>query len=191
MAISHTNEWIQAIKVMALHGLSADAWQRFSDKGYKHYLMTELGFKYNMMDLQAAMGIHQIKKIDRFWERRKQIWEFYMDQLKDQPISLPAPVGKNQKHGYHLFTIGVDKQRTSISRDQFLEDMTKRKIGVGVHYCAIPEHPYYQKRFGWKPSDVVHAASYGAQTVSIPISPKLTQQDLEDVIEAVVDILNP
>ncbi len=189
MAISHTSEWIQAIKVMALHGLSADAWQRFSDKGYKHYLMTELGFKYNMMDLQAAMGIHQIKKIDRFWERRAQIWRFYMEQLQSLPVSLPAPAGPDQKHAYHLFTIGIDAEKTGISRDQFLDEMTKRKIGVGVHYCAIPEHPYYQKRFGWKALDFLNAASYGSQTVSIPISPKLTDQDLTDVVEAVSDIL--
>ena len=190
MAVAHKSDWIQTIKVMALHGLSADAWQRFSDKGYKHYFMTELGFKYNMMDLQAAMGIHQIKKIDLFWQRRSQIWQFYMDRLKSLPVGLPAPVDPGSKHAYHLFTIEIDPSKAGVSRDRFLEEMTKRKIGVGVHYCAIPEHPYYQKRFGWRSEDFVHAARYGSQTVSIPISPKLTDRDLEDVVEAVSDILS-
>jgi len=191
MVISQNPELIQSIKVMALHGLNADAWQRFSDKGYKHYLMTHIGFKYNMMDLQAAIGIHQLNKVNRFWKRRAQIWKFYQDRLKHLPVILPTQAGDDIKHGYHLFTLRINPEATAVSRDDFLEEMTKRKIGVGVHYRAIPEHPYYQQTFGWKTSDFPHAFKYGSETVSIPISPKLTNRDIEDVVEAVSDILNP
>ncbi len=189
MVISRTPSLIDGIKVMALHGLNADAWQRFSDKGYKHYLMTSLGFKYNMMDLQASIGIHQLKKIDQFRKWRERIWGLYMRHLQRFPIGLPAPVETDTAHGYHLFTIRIDPARTGIARDAFLEEMTRRKIGVGVHYRAIPEHPYYQKTFGWRPVDFPHAFKYGSETVSIPISPKLSDRDVGDVLNAIGDIL--
>lgn len=189
MVIGQNRQLIESIKIMALHGLSSDAWQRFSDKGYKHYFMTALGFKYNMMDLQAGIGIHQLKKIKKFWKRRAEIWQFYSDNLKKLPIDLPAPVDQNTVHGYHLFTIQINPAKTSITRDQFLEKMTQQKIGVGVHYRSIPEHPYYQEQFGWRSSDYPHSLKYGSETVSLPISPKLSDQDTKDVVNAVSEIL--
>lgn len=191
MVISQDSRLIESIKTMALHGLDADAWKRFSDEGYKHYLVTQIGFKYNMMDLQAAIGIHQLKKVDRFWNRRSEIWNFYMENLKKFPLKLPAPIEQNTKHAYHLFTIEIDPKQTGITRDEFLAEITKRNIGVGVHYLTIPEHPYYQRTFSWNPLDFPHAHKYGSQTVSIPISPKLTDQDLKDVVDAISDILAP
>jgi len=88
-----------------------------------------------------------------------------------------------------LFTVGINQEKTGMSRDQFLEQMTKRNIGTGVHYLAIPEHPFYQKEFGWNPSDYPHAQHYGRETVSLPISPKLSNQDFDDIVHAVKDIL--
>ena len=173
------------IKVLALHGMSKDAWKRFSDSGYRHYQVVDAGFKYNMMDLQAAIGIHQLKRIEPYWKRRQEIWKRYNEALARLPVELPADPEPQTRHAYHLYTILVEEHRTGVTRDAFLEAMTAENIGIGVHYRSIPEHPFYQDRFGWKPEDYPHAMRIGRQTVSLPLSPKLSDGDVEDLIEAV------
>lgn len=177
------------IKVFGLHGMSKDAWKRFGDEGYKHYQVVECGFKYNMMDIQAAIGIHQLQRIECYWERRKQIWRRYNEAFAGLPLGLPAEPEPDTRHAYHLYNILIDEARAGISRDGFLNAMTAENIGVGVHYLSIPEHPYYQQTFDWCPEDYPHAMRVGRQTVSLPISAKLTDVDVEDVIAAVVKIL--
>ena len=189
MVLSRDRERIARIKVLALHGMSRDAWKRFSDAGYKHYYVEEAGFKYNMMDLQAAIGIHQLKRVEAYWKRRREIWERYMEAFSDLPVGLPAPPEPDTRHAYHLFQIAINESRASISRDNFLDAMTAQRIGVGVHYLSIPEHPYYQRTFGWRPEDYPNAMRMGRQTVSLPLSPKLTDRDVADVITAVRQIL--
>ncbi|MEO8654122.1 MAG: DegT/DnrJ/EryC1/StrS family aminotransferase [Ramlibacter sp.] len=173
------------IKVLGLHGMSKDAWKRFADDGYKHYQVIEAGFKYNMMDLQAAIGLHQLQRIEAYWLRRQQIWERYNEVFADLPLELPAAPEPETRHAFHLYTVLIDEARTGITRDAFLDKMTKHHIGVGVHYLSVPEHPYYQTRFGWRPEQWPHAMRFGRQTVSLPISPRLTDGDVADVIEAV------
>ncbi len=177
------------VKTLALHGMSKDAWKRFGDEGYKHYYVTECGFKYNMMDIQAAIGIHQLKKIERYWQKRLEIWTKYNNAFRDLLIGLPAEPETDTRHAYHLYTILIDEAKAGISRDEFLNAMTARKIGVGVHYLSIPEHPYYQKTFGWKPEEYPNAMRVGRQTVSLPISAKMIDSDTDDVISAITEIL--
>lgn len=172
------------IKTLALHGMSKDAWKRFSDEGYKHYDVVECGFKYNMMDLQAAIGIHQLARVDKNWQRRQDIWETYKRALKELPVHLPAPVELGTRHAYHLYTILIDELECNVTRDQFLDKMTAQNIGVGVHYRSLPEHPHYQKTLGWQPEDYPCAARIGRQTVSLPLSADLTGKDVSDVIRA-------
>lgn len=188
MVITDKKEIAQRIKILSLHGMSSDAWRRFSDDGYKHYLVTEAGFKYNMMDLQAAIGIHQLSRIENSWYKRKSVWEYYNQHLKGLPIKLPSNIPDYVKHAYHLYTIQIGEE-ANISRDEFLVEMNKRKIGVGVHYLSIPEHPYYQTAFSWKPEDFPNALEIGRQTISLPISSKLTEEDLKRVVIAVKEIL--
>jgi dTDP-4-amino-4,6-dideoxygalactose transaminase len=190
MVLAQREGDIARIKVLGLHGMSKDAWKRFSDEGYKHYQVVECGYKYNMMDLQAAIGIHQLKRVERYWIRREEIWKRYNDAFSSLPIGHPVDPEPGTRHAYHLYTILVDKEKTGISRDGFLDAMTKKNIGVGVHYLSIPEHPYYQEKFSWKPQSYVNAMKIGRQTVSLPISAKLTDGDVEDVIEGVRESLN-
>ena len=173
------------IRILGLHGMSKDAWKRFSDEGYKHYQVVEAGFKYNMMDLQAAIGLHQLERVEPMWRRRQEIWRRYDAELADLPVTLPAPPAPETRHGLHLYTLLVDEARTGLSRDGFLDTMTAHHIGVGVHYLSITEHPYYRDRFGWRPEDFPNATRIGRQTVSIPLSAKLTDDDVGDVITAV------
>ena len=190
MILTGNEEYAVRIKTLALHGLSKDAWKRFSGEGYKHYFVVECGFKYNMIDLQAAIGIHQLKRIESYWRRRQEIWQKYNEAFADLPVTLPADPEPQTRHAYHLYTVLIDEKRCGISRDTFLDAMTAHNIGVGVHYLSIPEHPYYQKTFGWAPNDYPNAMRIGRQTVSLPLSAKLTDQDVQDVIKAVRIVLN-
>jgi dTDP-4-amino-4,6-dideoxygalactose transaminase len=185
MVLTKHAEDAARIKILGLHGMSKDAWKRFSDEGYKHYYVVECGFKYNMMDMQAAIGIHQLARVEQNWLKRQAIWNRYNTAFKNLPITTPATNTPNTRHGYHLYTILIDEQKTGINRDAFLDHMTKNNIGVGVHYLSIPEHPYYQQTYGWKPEDYPIAMKVGRKTVSLPISPQLTNDDAGDVIQAV------
>ena len=184
MVVGRSEEQIARAKMLALHGMSKDAWHRFSDSGYKHYQVVECGFKYNMMDMQAAIGIHQLARVERNWKRREAIWNNYNENLRDLPIALPAAPDSNTRHAYHLYTIMIDERRCGLARDAFLDAMNSQRIGTGVHYLSIAEHPYYQQRFGWRPEQWPHAMRAGRQTVSLPLSPKLTESDVERVIGA-------
>jgi dTDP-4-amino-4,6-dideoxygalactose transaminase len=177
------------VKVLSLHGMDKDAWKRFGNEGYKHYQVVEAGFKYNMMDLQAAIGVEQLKRVEPYWKRREQIWQRYNEAFADLPIGIPAPVEPDTRHAYHLYTVMVDDTRAGISRDNFLNAMTAQNVGSGVHYLSVPEHPFYQERYGWDPEDYPNALRIGRQTVSLPLSAKLTDDDVEDVISAVKVVL--
>ena len=177
------------LKILALHGMSKDAWRRFSDEGYKHYYVVDCGYKYNMMDIQAAIGLHQLHRIQINWERRREIWATYQSELSDLPLILPAPPDEETRHAYHLYTVLVDPQRAGLTRDQFITDVTAENIGVGVHYQSIPVHPYYQERLGWRPEHYPHSLRIGQQTVSLPLSAKLTNRDVSDVVHAVRKVL--
>jgi dTDP-4-amino-4,6-dideoxygalactose transaminase len=189
MVLTRREEDAARIKVLALHGMSQDAWKRFSDEGYKHYRVEECGFKYNMMDLQAAIGIHQLARVQKAWLRRQEVWNTYNQALAGLPLTLPGGWPPYVRHAYHLYTILIDKARTGVMRDEFLDAMTRENIGVGVHYLSLPEHPYYRRTFGWRPESYPNAYRIGQQTVSLPLSLKLSAQDVRDVIYGVKFII--
>lgn len=188
MVITDKSEYADKIKVLALHGMSKDAWRRFGDKGYKHYQVVYAGFKYNMMDIQAAIGIHQLPRIDKYWNRRKEIWNKYNGAFKNLPVFLPAPPEKNTRHAYHLYTLLLDVDNLNMTRDEFLEKMSGLNIGVGVHYIALHLYPFYKKTFNLRKGGFPNAEWISERTVSLPISTKLSDKDTEDVIDAVKEI---
>jgi dTDP-4-amino-4,6-dideoxygalactose transaminase len=190
MAVTRDPELASRIKQLALHGLSHDAWSRFSDAGYRHHMATEVGFKYNMTDIQAALGIHQLAALEQKWQLRAKLWDYYVCELADLPVTLPTPSASGTRHAYHLFTVLVDNTECGIERDHFLEEMTEKKIGVGVHYLSLPEHPVYRRLYGWRPEDYPNAMRIGRTTVSLPLSSKVTMQDVDDVVEAVRSVLS-
>jgi dTDP-4-amino-4,6-dideoxygalactose transaminase len=189
MVIAQREEDIARIKMLALHGMSKDAWRRFSDSGYKHYQVVECGFKYNMMDIQAAVGIHQLARVEKNWIRRSEIWCKYQDAFSGLPVTRPTESEQDTRHAYHLYTLQIDEECTGITRDAFLDAITKQQIGVGVHYLSIPEHPYYQQRFNWRPEDFPNAMQVGRQTVSLPLTAKLDWVEVERIISAVKGLI--
>jgi dTDP-4-amino-4,6-dideoxygalactose transaminase len=184
MVLTNSDDAQAKVKIQALHGLTRDAWNRFGDEGYRHYEVIDCGFKYNMTDMQAALGIHQLRRLEANWLRREAIWKRYTRELARLPVTLPAPAAANTRHSYHLYTLLIDPA-CGVTRDQFMKNMTECRIGVGVHYLSIPAHPYYRREFGWTPEDFPHAAKIGEQTISIPLSPRLSDADVADVIDAV------
>ncbi|MGE5401920.1 MAG: DegT/DnrJ/EryC1/StrS family aminotransferase [Ignavibacteriales bacterium] len=189
MVTTNDDELAAKIKIYALHGMSKDAWKRFSDDGYKHYQVLFPGFKYNMTDIQAALGIQQIKRIEKYSKRRREIWQRYKTELKDLPLLLPTEPSENTRHAYHLFTVLLDRDKAGISRDKLLAELHKRNIGTGVHYIALHLHPFYQEAFGYKAGDFPNAEFISERTLSIPFSAKLTDEDVSDVINALKEIL--
>jgi dTDP-4-amino-4,6-dideoxygalactose transaminase len=185
MIVARVEVDLEGIRALALHGLSRDAWSRFGDYGYRHYHALAVGFKYNMTDVQAAIGIHQLRRVEANWRRRRTIWSRYVEGLGRLPLGLPAAEEPSTRHAHHLYSVLVDECRTGIARDAFAEALHDLGIGVGVHYLSVPEHPIYQTRFGWRPEDYPVAMRIGRQTVSLPLGPGLTDADVERVIRAV------
>jgi len=181
MVIAKSADAINRIKTLALHGMSTDAWARFSDDGYKHYQVTEAGFKYNMMDLQAAIGIHQLRRIEDNWQKRRRLFDIYHDAFVDLPVQLPVADDSTGRPACHLYPILLEES-LPVSRDAFMMKAHQAGIGTGVHYLSIPTHRYYREKFGWKETDYPVAERIGRTTVSLPFSPSLTESEIARII---------
>jgi len=190
MLTTNNDEWASKVKMYGLHGMSRDAWKRFSDEGFKHYQVMMPGFKYNMMDLQASLGIHQMDRLGKYFERRKQIWNIYNEAFESLPVILPSLEEKNTVHARHLYTLLLDTDKLKISRDGIMDALIRENIGTGVHYVSLHLHPFYKESFDFKYDDFPNAAFISDRTISLPFSAKLTDQDVQDVIEGVKKVLN-
>ena len=189
MIITKKKKYYNRLKSLSLHGMDKGAYKRYGKSGYRHYDVNEFGFKYNMMDLQSSLGIHQLKRVEKNLSKRLKIWHMYCNGLKNLNIGLPIKLSKNIKHGLHLFIIQIEKKKLGLSRDQFINEMHKKKIGIGIHYRSIPEHSIYRKTFGWKKQDYPVAKKVGEQTISLPLSAKLTKTDVNRIIKSIKRIL--
>lgn len=189
MVIAREASDIERIKVHALHGMSKDAWHRFGDSGYRHYDVVAAGFKYNMMDLQAAIGLHQLRRIEKNLEARRVLREFYIAELSDLPVTLPVAPDGSSRHAHHLFPILVDLKLAGTDRDAMLDAMTNLGIGVGVHYRSISAHSFYADRFGFDPTDTPVSTRIGEQTVSLPFSSAVTVEQRERIVRAVRSVI--
>ncbi len=187
---TRNKKWADLIEMYALHGMSKGAWKRYSDKGYSHYLIKVPGYKYNMMDLQAGIGIQQFNKFEKMQKRRKEIWGMYNKAFSDLPLILPTPTEKDDVHAYHLYTILIKPEKLKINRDLFLKALHEENIGIGVHFISLHIHPYYKNLYKLQKNDFPNASFISDRTISLPLSGKLTNQDVSDVISAVRKIVN-
>jgi len=189
MILGRSQELVSRIKILALHGMSKDAWRRFGDEGFKHYEVVEAGFKYNMMDLQTALGIHQLRRVEQNWLRRHEIWDQYQRAFAGLPADRPAEPDADTRHAYHLYTLKIDEQACGVSRDALMSRLGEAGIGTGVHYRSLAQQPFYQETFGWRPEDYPVSTAFGDQTISLPLGPKLEDIDVERIIESVTAVL--
>lgn len=173
----------ERVEHLALHGLSLGAWQRFSDAGYKHYDASEAGFKFNMTDLNAALGIHQLPRLDPGIEYRSELWSRYDRLLEPLPVETPPPAGEEMRHARHLYQVLVNSE-SAAERDELLSLMTSSKIGVGVHYRAVHLHPYYRDKYDLDPAAFPVATDISNRTLSLPLGTNVTEADQDDVVDA-------
>lgn len=190
MVTTEDDEVASWIKVAGLHGMSKDAWKRYSDSGYRHYEVVFPGFKYNMMDLQASLGLHQLKRVEENWEKRRRLWDRYLGELKDLPLDLPPPVRAGDRHAYHLFIVEVQEEKLRMTRDEVMMALHKENIGTGIHYRAVHVHPYYRDRFGLTADDLPVSHRISERTLSLPFSTRLSEEDIEDTFFALRKVLS-
>lgn len=187
MVVTNRDDWADELRMKSLHGISRDAWKRFSAAGYQPYETIYPGYKFNMMDIQGALGIHQLARVEESLKVREKLWKLYDDAFRDIPqVEFPAKAMETgSRHARHLYVLWLRLDRLNITRDQFVDAMKAENIGTGVHYTALHLHQYYRETFGYKPGDMPNAEWIGERTISLPLSPSLSLQDAEDVIEAV------
>src|SRR5437773_1839367 len=189
MITTSDGDLAQRLRMLALHGMSRDAWNRYSAAGSWYYEVLEPGYKYNMTDIQASLGIHQLRKLNSFIERRRTIALRFDEAFADLPqIRTPRRL-PHRTHTFHIYAIHLDLDRLSIGRAQFIERMNQRGIGASVHFIPLHRHPYYMETYGYNGGQFPVADRLFEGLVSLPAYPKMTGQDVDDVIEAVRDIV--
>jgi len=187
--LTGNQEFIEKARMVSLHGMNRDAWKRYDKGGSWYYEVVFPGFKYNMTDLQASLGIWQLKKLERFQNRRRQIVKAYNEAFKkDEALEIPIE-RTNVEHAWHLYVLRLNLEALSINRDQFIEEMKNRNIGISVHFIPIHLHPYYRDKYNFKAEDFPIAFNNYQRMLSLPLNPSMTDQDTQDVIEAVQDIV--
>lgn len=182
-------ELIDEARMWSLHGMTRDAWKRYETEGTWYYEVVRPGYKYNMTDIQAAMGLQQLAKVDAFHARRLEIVARY-DAAFEPVEELEVPVVRvDADSAWHLYVLRLDLERLRIGRARFIEEMKARNIGASVHFIPVHMHPYYRERYGFVPDDFPVARRAYERLVSIPLHPRLTDADVDDVIEAVSEIV--
>lgn len=189
MVTTDREDWAELIRVLSLHGMSRGAWKRYSCSGYSHYQILHAGYKYNMMDIQAAMGIHQLAKLEAFLRRREQIWRTYDEAFSDLPIQLPAPPEQGTVHARHLYTPLLQLEHLRVDRDRVLEELRELGVGTGVHFISLHLQPFYQRTLGCKEEDFPNAMEISRRTLSLPLSARLTDGEVERVIRVFREVL--
>lgn len=171
-------------RLLSLHGMSRDAWKRYTEEGYKHWDIVCPGFKYNMTDMAACLGIHQLKKLPQFTADRKRLTEYYDKAFADlHDYLVPLKRRDYVESAYHLYVIQIKSENLNIDRDGMLDGLQKHKIGVGVHFRALHLHPWYQQRFGFQRGMLPATEYAGDRVLSLPLFTELSQADQDYIIE--------
>ena len=190
MVTTEIKSWAKKICSLRLHGLNADAWRRYGAGAPRHYEVISPGYKYNMMDIQAALGIHQLRKLDKNYTLRKKYFERYNEAFKDME-GIEVPIEKEYvKHAYHLYVIRIKRKALKVGRDEINRALRAENIGTGIHFVSLHRHPYYRKAFNYKANDFPVANDASSRVISLPLSPGLKPCDVEDTIRAVKKVFN-
>ncbi len=191
MLITKNKKIASRIKMMRLHGMSKDAWKRHlpenvSEKSkFQHYDVSELGLKYNMIDINASIGIEQLKKIEKNWKIRKKFYNLYISELKNLPLLFQNSNPYPSKHAHHLFTIILDKKKTKKKRDQLINYLKKNKIVVGINYRCVTDMSYYRKTLKWNDKTCKIAKKVGDNILSLPLHAPMTKSDIRYITKKI------
>jgi perosamine synthetase len=189
MATTDNPEWAKRMRMMSLHGISHDAWDRYTEQGSWYYEVLRPGYKYNMTDIAAALGIEQLKRCDDFYQARLRIAQRYDEGFADLP-EIETPVSSSGvQHAWHLYIIQLNPDRLRIDRRDFIKALNSRRVGTSVHFIPLHLHPFYKQTYGYQASDFPQASTAFARIISLPIYPMMTEQNVSDVIGAVRDLV--
>ncbi len=186
--LTGTDDFIDQARTLSLHGMSREAWSRYAAGGKWAYDIVAPGYKYNMTDIQAALGLQQLQRFEKMQQRRREIVAQYQDAFGRDPAFQTPVCHDHVRHAWHLYVLRINESELTIDRNQLIEEINARNIGTSVHFIPIHIHSYYANKYGWKPEDLPVALNSFNRMVSLPLSAKMTDQDVADVIEAVTDI---
>ena len=185
MITTDSDDLADRMRIMSLHGISRDAWKRFSAEGSWYYEILAPGYKYNMTDIAASLGIHQLARCDEFWELRQERARWYDAGLEGLPeVQLPR-LSSDLQHAWHLYVIQIVPEALSIDRNEFIRRLNSAGIGTSVHYTPLHMHPYYRDAWGYRPHDLPVARSAYDRIISLPLHPRLSRTDSDFVVETV------
>ena len=185
MITTEDDELAHHMRLLSLHGMSRDAWKRYTSAGSWYYEVVLPGYKANMTDIQAALGIHQLRRLDDFINVRQRYARLYNDAFADlQEVETPL-VRSGRNHVYHLYVIRLQLDRLAIDRAEFIENLKAQNIGTSLHFIPVHLHPFYQQRFGCRRGDLPQAEAIYDRIISLPLYPRMTEADVHDVIRAV------
>lgn len=189
MICTDNDSWAERCRIMALHGISKDAWKRYTAEGSWYYEIVAPGYKYNLTDIAAALGLAQLRKAEVMWKRRREIARRYNEAFREVPeLQIPADCEHSQ-HAWHLYMLRLNLEQLRIDRAEFIEELKRRNIGTSVHFIPLHVHPYYRETYGYRPEDFPVAYGEYQREISLPIYSKMTDEDVEDVIEAVLEVV--
>ncbi len=191
MITTNNKEYYERLKLFRTHGITKDKDKLLNYDGPWYYEMQELGYNYRLTDFQCALGLGQLKKIDKFIQRRREIVKKYNSEFKDIPeIKIPEinPIDSNPV--WHIYMIQLNLDRLKVDRREIFEALRAENIGVNVHYIPVHLQPYYQKRFGYRRGDFPKAENYYSRAITLPVFPKMSEKDIDDVVSAVKKVIN-
>jgi len=188
MICTDNDHWAERCRMMALHGISKDAWKRYTADGSWYYEIIAPGYKYNLTDIAAAMGLIQLRKAERMWQRRREIAQRYNAAFSAlSQLQIPAEQSQSQ-HAWHLYMLRLNLEQLRFDRAQFFTELKRRNIGASVHFIPLHVHPYYRETYGYRPEDLPVAYREYQREISLPIYSKMSDGDVQDVIEAVTEV---
>jgi len=182
-------DFVEEARTWSLNGMSRDAWKRYSTEGSWFYEVIRPGFKYNMTDMQAALGLHQLRKLSSFYARRVEIVRRYNAAFSDLDEFQTPACRPEVEHAWHLYVLRLTPTCFEISRNQFIEELRARNISASLHFIPVHLHPYYRDKYGYKPNDYPVAYREYQRMLSLPLYPRMSDREVDDVIEAVFDVV--
>jgi perosamine synthetase len=188
MVTTNDDALANRVSLMRLHGMSRDAWKRYNAEGTWRYELTEAGYKYNFTDPQAALGLVQLSHCEEMWRRRAKIAQKYDSALMLLEAYRTPQTAQDVQNAWHLYVVLVKPSALRIHRDRVIEELRQRGIGTSVHFIPLHLHPYYQKNWGYRPGEFPVAEDYFDRCISLPIYPRMTDEDVNQVVEALQDI---
>jgi dTDP-4-amino-4,6-dideoxygalactose transaminase len=192
LVTTDNDELAERIRRLSMHGISKDAWKRYTASGTQHWEVIEPGYKYNMTDIQAAVGIPQLKKLESFLETRRQYAAAYRAALQDvDEVVLPVDSDEpGTRHAWHLFIVQLHLDKLSVTRDDFVDALKRENVGIGIHFRSLHLQHYYRETYGYRTSDFPNASWISDRILSLPLYPKMREKEIAEVAGAVKKLVH-